>query len=261
MNTAILLIDMQHDFCSPEGSLYVEGAQEDCARVAQFLRNNIEKIDTIHMSMDCHQYFHIAHQSFWKTANGGEVPTLTTITHSDFEEGKYVPVIDSLRPRVEEYLLALESQGRYQLTIWPMHCLIGTKGFSLDEKVWQAANEWEKSRVGNSIDFIIKSRNPLTEHYSAIHAEVPDPFDTTTRTNFQFIEKLQHTDRIIVAGEALSHCVANTLRDLYIYIPPQKFSLITDGTSTIPEFYKNAHNFVETSRELGMKVISSDTIL
>lgn len=261
MSIAVLLIDMQRDFCSPDGALYIQGADADSSRIASFLRNNIQKIDSLHITMDCHQYFHIAHPSFWRTADGSPVEPMTTITHADFAKGTYVPVLDGLRPRVEEYLLSLESLGRYQLTIWPPHCLVGTAGFSVEPVVWEAANEWERSRAGNSIDFVIKSRNPLTEHYSAIHAEVPDPFDSSTRTNFQLIDKLKNADRIFVAGEALSHCVANTLRDLFIYIPPQKFSLIIDGTSTIPAFSRVSDRFMASSRELGMATVNSDIIL
>ncbi len=237
------------------------GAESDCARVVVFLENNAEKIDDIYMTMDCHQFFHIANSSFWKSADGNEIPVNTTITHADFLSGKYTPVIDTLRPRVEDYLLSLESLGRYQLTIWPPHCLIGSWGFSIQQDVWNAVNKWEQRFPGKSVNFIVKSRNPLTEHYSAIRTEVSDPFDATTKTNFALIDNLKKADKIFVAGESLSHSVANTLRDLFIYIIPQRFALLTDCSTTLQIYGKNALNFIESSREIGMTTATSDLIL
>ena len=56
--------------------------------------------------------------------------------------------------------------------------------------------------------------NNLTEWYSAIRAEVPLPADPTTETNSVLIKRLKEADRLIVCGQAMSHCVRFTLQDV-----------------------------------------------
>ena len=61
-NKAILLvIDPQVDFCDPNGSLFVKGADADMKRLATMVRENINLIERINITLDSHQYVHIAH--------------------------------------------------------------------------------------------------------------------------------------------------------------------------------------------------------
>lgn len=261
MSVSLLLIDPQNDFCSSKGSLFVPGAEEDSKRLSAFIEKNVSKFNEIYVTLDCHPYFHIAHPNFWVDRNGKEVEPYTTITHTDFENGVYTPALLGLKPRVDEYLMSLENQGRYQLTIWPPHCVLGSEGFGVFPEVLKSLNSWEKSKAGNSIDYIIKSKNPLTEHYSAIRAEVQDPEDVSTRINYQFIEKLKKDDMIYVCGEALSHCVANTLKDLFVYISPRKVTLIRDCTSSVKGYEKVGDEFVDEYVSKGMNIINSDQLI
>ena len=257
MSVSLLVIDPQNDFCSPSGSLYIPGAEKDSARLAEFVEKNMSKIDSVFVTLDCHPYFHIAHPNFWVDKDGNAPKPFTTITHKDFENGVYTPVVVGLKPRVDAYLMSLESQGRYELTIWPPHCILGTEGFCVYPEVWNSLNNWEKLRPGNSIDYVIKSNSPLTEHYSAVRAEVQDAADNSTKTNYSFIEKLKRTDMIFVAGQALSHCVANTLRDLFIYIQPKKVTLIQDCCSPAKMYEKIGEEFLEEYTSKGMNIITS----
>ena len=261
MNCTLLLIDPQNDFCSEKGTLYVPGAEDDCCHIAEFVSRNVSSIKDICVTLDCHPYFHIAHPCFWVDRDGKNVEPYTTISYKDFDSGKYTPSLISLKPRVDEYLMTLENMGRYQLTVWPPHCLVGTEGSAVFPAVWESINMWEKNNTGNSVNYIYKSRNPMTEHYSAVQAEVQDASDGSTRTNFSLIDRLKKSDRIIVAGEALSHCVANTLRDLFIYIPPKKFALLRDCTSSVKGYEKFSEDFVEELKSKGMEIIKSDFCL
>ena len=257
MKTSLLVIDPQNDFCSPTGSLFVPGAEEDAVRLASFIKNNDAALDEIQVTLDCHPYYHIAHPCFWRDANGNPPAPYTTITHKDFEERRYAPVDRRLDERVDEYLITLESRGRYQLTIWPPHCLLATTGFAVYQPIMDALHGWECAKAGRMITFIEKARNPYTEHYSAIAAEVPDSADPATRTNFALIEKLRDADEVFVAGEALSHCVANTLRDLFTYLEPQKVTLLQDCTSNVAGFEAQGAECVKTFAEKGMNIADS----
>lgn len=261
MNYQLLIIDEQKDFCDPDGMLFVPGAKEDCKRLSSFIEKNVQHFSAVHMTMDSHPFFHIAHPVFWKDENGKQPELYTVITHKDFMAKKYMPVKETLNKRIEEYLLALETHGRYKLTIWPPHCLIGTQGHSLEENVYNAVHKWEMVKPGNTIDFIQKAANPLTEHYSAIQAEVPDPSDPQTRTNFTLIDELKHADKIFVAGEALSHCVANTLNDLFVYIQPSKITLLKDCCSSVSGYEKKGEELLCYFMEQGMNIETSNSSL
>ena len=253
MSNSLLIIDPQNDFCSPEGTLYVPGAKDDCNRLASFIDNNSEKIGSVHVTLDCHPNYHIAHPYFWVDSTGKNPEPYTVITYKDFLDKKFSPVDSSLRRQVEDYLLSLENRGKYNLTIWPPHCLTATWGFCVQEDIWNAIHRWELKHVCKNIDYIKKAANPLTEHYSAIQAEVPDPSDPSTRTNFVLIDKLKEAEKIIVAGQALSHCVANTLRDLTVYIPAYKISVLTDCTSCVSGFEEEGKRFMDEYRSKGMQ--------
>ena len=75
--------------------------------------------------------------------------------------------------------------------------------------------------------------------------------------NFSLINKLKRADRIIIAGEALSHCVANTVQDLSAYIPPSSFVLLRDCTSSVAGFEKVSERFISRMEERGMQCVLS----
>jgi len=261
MSITLLIVDPQNDFCTTDGALFVPGSDKDCSRLASFIRKNSDKIDSIHVTMDTHPAFHISHPCFWRDENGNEVEPFTCITSNDFSEGKFKPAIPALNPRVEDYLVKLESQGKYKHTIWPPHCLIGTSGHNVEVTVIEAIREWERQNPGKNAHFVFKGINPLTEHYSAIQADVVDHEDPDSKTNFSFIDTLKQNDTIIVAGQALSHCVKNTLTDLFVYIPQSKIKVLKDCTSSVPGYETTGKEFLEENVEKGMELITSETTL
>ncbi|MCQ2981565.1 MAG: hypothetical protein MJ178_02330 [Treponemataceae bacterium] len=259
MSTTLLVIDPQNDFSNPKGSLYVPGAAEDCNRLSEFILKNIHNIDDIHVTLDSHLSYHIAHPIFWKDQSGNNPVPYTIITYQDYVDGKYRPVLPELERAAEEYLLALENRGRYSLCIWPLHCILATWGFCVEDQVNNAIHTWEHAHLGKNVNFIRKAANPLTEHYSAIQAEVPDPNDPSTRTNFQLIDRLKESDSIIVAGEALTHCLANTIRDLAVYIPAYRITILTDCTSPVAGFEQLGEDFIKEFKAKGMQFETTET--
>jgi len=261
MKTELLLIDMQYDFCNPKGSLYVPGAEKDCEHVADFIRKNSKSISAVHATLDTHSLYHIAHPVFWKDRNGNPPPAYTMITLDEYRKGLWRPADPSLEKYAEQYISTLESKGRYKLIIWPPHCLIGSAGWTADSKVYDALYEWELEKPGRITDYILKGRCPLTEHYSAIQAEVPVTGDVSTETNTALVAELSKADRIFAAGEALSHCVANTLRDLFKSVSPEKVTLLTDCTSSVKGFEETGTAFVTEYAAKGMKTRSYTDVL
>lgn len=55
----LFCIDMQYDFCDPNGTLYVKGAEGDVDRAALFINKNRTKIEKITSTLDSHYQLHI----------------------------------------------------------------------------------------------------------------------------------------------------------------------------------------------------------
>lgn len=59
-----------------------------------------------------------------------------------------------------------------------------------------------------------KGMNNLTEMYSAVQAEVPLESDIRTGKNEELMAHLKKARKVVVCGQALSHCVNYTTRDV-----------------------------------------------
>ena len=152
MSTHLLVIDPQNDFCdlpadwcpldpvtqSPHGpALPVPGAHRDLLRLSEWMQRQCRRIDGITVTLDSHQQLDIAHPGFWMTAGGDDVRPFQVVTVDDLQQKRIQPRDSSLSEEVQAYVEALESQGRYQLMIWPVHCQIGTWGHNLHDAVWR----------------------------------------------------------------------------------------------------------------------------
>jgi len=113
------------------------------------------------------------------------------------------------------YTRRLAEGGKYDLTIWPYHAMLGGIGHALVPAVEEAFFFHGVARYSNP-EFQVKGDNPLTEHYSMLGPEVtegPDG-DRLGGKNTELIEKLLTFDAVVVAGQAKSHCLAWTIDDL-----------------------------------------------
>ena len=260
-NIQLLIIDPQIDFCDPNGSLSVLGANEDMNRLAAMVDRIGNKISQIRVTLDCHSEVDVAHPPFWVNSNGENPEPFTIISADDVKNGVWKPFIPSLYDRMLKYAETLEAQGNFPLCIWPPHCLIGTAGNAVYPALSDALSRWQRAKPWN-VNFVSKGSNPYTEHYGAIEAEVPDPADNMSQINTQLIQSLIAADTILVAGEAGSHCLKTTVEqiadkfgdDSYI----QKIVLLTDATSAvapIPEadFPAIGQQFIDDMVARGMR--------
>ena len=253
MNIALLIIDPQVDFTDPEiGALYVAGGDADMRRLGDFVIKNSEWIDRIFITMDTHTKLAIFHPMFWQDKDGNRPASFTQITVEDLESGTWKAFHTEMQDIAESYLRKLrDNQRYYPLTVWPEHCRLGTRGWDVNPDLMQALDLWEDSFA--RADYILKGTNPFTEMYSAIRADVIDEQDASTHPNLGLVEDLQKYDYIMVAGEALSHCVANTVRDLITYgVDPTKVVLLTDAMSNVTGFEALGEEFLAEMQALGM---------
>jgi nicotinamidase-related amidase len=206
----------------------------------------------------------VAHPTFWKNSKGEHPKPFTIITSREVKDGVWTPCLPGCFQRMADYVTALEKGGRYPLCIWPPHCLIGGPGATIVPELTRALDEWCSTNL-STIDYVAKGSNPFTEHYSAIQAEVPDPCDPKTSINAEFVRTLMEADLIAVAGEAGSHCLANTVRDIVTQFQDDqlvaKIVLLEDATSPVPGFENLYTQFRDEMTARGMKIATTADFL
>jgi len=264
-NVHLITIDPQNDFCiangpgGEKGALVVAGADADMSRLGTFISKNRKRLSEIHCTVDSHQYVHIAHPAFWVNSKGERPNPFTLISEDDVKNGVWRAYNPKWQGRALNYVETLKKNARYVLVIWPPHCLIGTWGHSIVPVVANALYEWEKDTF-NRVNFVAKGSNLFTEHYSGVQADVPDDQDTSTQLNTALIDALNEAEEIVITGEALSHCVANTIRDIATQFgvdQVQKFTLLEDTSSNVTTFEKMGQDFVKEMLAKGMKITTT----
>ncbi|KST67334.1 cysteine hydrolase family protein [Mastigocoleus testarum] len=228
----LLLIDVQNTFCIPNFELFVggksgNGAVEDNVRLCEFIYRNLGVITNIIPTMDTHTAMQIFHPIFWVNKAGEHpIPAVTNITPDDIIKGtwKINPAVahsitnnnqDLLNKQAYNYVQKLTQNGKYPLTIWPYHSMLGGIGHALVSAVEEAIFFHNLIRESQT-QFELKGNNPLTENYSVLSPEVLEGFDRhpIAQKNTALIEQLLKFDAVIIAGQAKSHCVAWTIEDL-----------------------------------------------
>ena len=288
LKISLLLVDVQNTFCIPDFELYVGGtsgtaAVDDNRRLCHFIYRNLNVITEICPTMDTHQVIQIFHSIFLVNDIGEHPAPYTIVTLEDIEKGvwRFNPEI-SANLQVDEaygqqflrhYARQLKESGKYDLTIWPYHAMLGGIGHALVSAVEEAVFFHSIARQTQP-DFQVKGDNPFTENYSVLSPEVltSPSGEAIAEKNAGFIRKLLDFDAVVIAGQAKSHCVAYTIDDLLneIYIADRKLTekvyLLEDCTSpvVIPgviDYTVQADAAFQKFSEAGMHIVrSSDPI-
>ena len=259
----VLGIDWQVDFCSPTGNLYVAGADADSQRMAKFINRVGPRIEMFHMTLDSHQEVHIAHPIMWRGRDGAHPAPFTTITVDDVRAGTWRASDPMRQAWYLQYVESLKANARYDLMIWPPHCLIGQPGHNIMPEISAALSNWSKSRL-RMVNYVTKGSHPDTEHYSAMQADVPVPTDPSTKLNTNFLKFLQRADRLIITGQASSHCVANTVRDIAANFSSdevRKFTIVKDLMSPVPPAKGLADKFLVDMAAMGVTIVDDSSTL
>jgi nicotinamidase-related amidase len=251
----LLIVDGQVDFCEG-GALPVTGATKDLERVSKMIDKHGEVIDDIELTMDSHYHVHIGHSCWWRDSSGASPKPYTLITAEDVKNGKWRPVRDDWKDWASEYIQKLN-----QMVIWPDHCIIGSRGQKILPVLFDAVTRWEHKYTAIA-PRTTKGSNPFTEHFSAVKACVERHDDAGTRMNGTFVGNLKQYDTILISGEALSHCVANTIRDVAAEFSDdqvKKFVLLEDASSSVAGYEALSQKFVDDMVKKGMQISRTDT--
>lgn len=281
---ALVAVDVQNTFCVPEYELFVggrsgTGAVDDNRRLCEFIYRNLDVITQIFPTMDTHQAMQIFHAIFLVNDKGEHPAPYTLVSEDDVKQGvwKFNPHIASsleLDPEYGQrhllhYTEALKKGGKYTLTIWPYHAMLGGIGHALVAAVEEAIFFHAVARYSQP-SFQIKGNHPLTEHYSALGPEVVDGPDgePIAEKNNRLVDKLLSFDAVVIAGQAKSHCVAWTIEDLLAAITrrdpklAQKVYLLEDCSSPVVvpgviDYTEEAEAAYRRFAEAGMHVVRS----
>lgn len=291
VKVGVLAIDVQNTFCHPSGELFVAGmsgtgAVDDSRRLVEFLYRNLGVISGIDCTLDTHRMYAVFHPSFLVDEQGNHPAPFTQVTNAEVKAGAWKPSpfmasalginLMAAERHLLHYTAELEGAGRYALTIWPYHGVLGDKGHNLVSGLAEVANFHGLVR-GAQPGFEIKGTNPLVENYSVLGPEVTRLYNgSAVERNTRFIEKLLKYDVLVITGQAKSHCVAWTIDDLLGDIAAtdpalaRKVYLLEDCTTPIVvkdpatgavvyDYGPDADAAFDKFRNAGMHVVQSTT--
>ena len=280
----LVLVDVQNTFCVPEFELYVggrsgTGAVDDNRRLSEFIYRNLAILSRITLTLDTHQAMQIFHSMFLVDEYGEHPPPLTLVTADAVEAGKWRfnrALADSLgvdpqqgHDHLEYYTRQLRERGKFDLTIWPYHAMLGGIGHALVSGIEEAVFYHTVARQSQP-QFVLKGDSPFTEHYSAIGPEVAEgPYGAQFGSrNEHFIRMVEEYDAVLFAGQAKSHCVAWTVEDTLADIQSRdpalasKVYLLEDCCSPVVvpdviDYSEQADRAFERFSAAGMNVVQS----
>ena len=121
-------------------------------RIVKLIDDNQDKINHIIVSLDTHQAMHIAHPLFWLDADGNHPNPFTIIKRGDVPT-KWKVSRPEFTAWADHYLQSLEEDARFELCIWPPHCLIGSAGHGVVPKLLESLHRWASARH-RAIDYV-----------------------------------------------------------------------------------------------------------
>jgi nicotinamidase/pyrazinamidase len=268
---ALVLVDYQHDFVDPSGTLSVPGAQDDIARFLTWFYTYAHKITRVYASLDTHLPLQIFYPSWWKNPRTGENPEpLTIITEEDVMNEAWVPVFPGEQDWSVSYVRQLKLQAKKDLMIWPYHTMEGTLGHMLSAPISEAI-AWHSVARKTQPSHITKGRTRRTEYYGIFGPEVFDPEDASSALNVALLEEIINHHRVYIAGEAKSHCVLESTRQIVGHFANRpellsRLNILKDSTSSVRhptvDFDAMAEEELGAMKQMGVNlVLSTDPVV
>jgi hypothetical protein len=286
-----------------KGALPIPGALEDSLRISELIRKRWYAFDEIFVVQDTHFKQHISHKWFWKRGPNNTTPSAdlvlgsypadyTEIRHRDIVNKVWVPVNDSMYAYCVHYTYELERRQRFTHKIWPDHCIVGaapsrdtgvtlthpnhidfddnfmSTGCHIIGPVRDAISHWRRhwliqERARKEASVLHIGANMYTEMYSALRAEVEDARDPMTSMNQSLLSALHGTRNVYICGQALSHTVNYTIRDLTeAWLgSAADITLLIDGASSVPGFEDVSSSLLSDMRASGMQLKSCEEVI
>jgi nicotinamidase-related amidase len=286
LRVCLVAVDVQNTFCIPGFELFVggrsgTGAVDDNRRLCEFVYRNLDTITRIVPTLDTHRAMQIFHAIWLVDEEGRHPEPYTLISSADVLSGRWrvnpgaAEAVgfdpEQTQRQLLHYVGSLEGSGKYHLTIWPYHAMLGGIGHALVSAVEEAVFFHGIARL-SSPEFQVKGDSSLTEHYSVLGPEVTEGPEgqLLAPLNSTLVDELFAFDAVVIAGQAKSHCVAWTIADLLDSALlrekglTEKVYLLEDCTSPVVvpgavDYTDEADAAFARFAEAGMNVVRSDT--
>lgn len=275
---ALIIVDGQWDFCAtPDmgATLSVPGSLDDMGRLISFIYRNAENLNTIYPSYDTHKLIMIFFKKWWAYQdNLKEHPGDYTMIGLnprgeavDLNQNRRVVPLYDIDWSLKKYLPMLKVAGshNYDLTIWPYHTIEGTQGHNLVPALAEALAFFSAAR-NSQIQTLVKGTIPQVEHYGIFGPEVEYPGQYGGGLATDILTAVSRFDLVYVAGEAKSHCVLSSMRQLVEQFKTQpnvlkKIRFLTDCTSSVQvpgvDFDGLANAELTEMARLGVQLVKS----
>ena len=297
MSYTLLCIDPQIDF-HEGGSLAVGGAKKDSERLIQLITSKPPAKSVVSLDTHTPNHIgHAAFWVDASGNNPSPFTTLqesddgTCIIYADKLNSQeitvYTPVDKGLTTWANYYVKHLPDTGRARMFIWPNHCIEGTNGHLVHPPLKKAFDNLE-----TPVQYHMKGQNEATEMYSIFAAELPveknsangapprlysgelptqdTGLSTTedvasgsylkTDDNTALVDYLADGGfPIVVCGQALSHCVNWSTRDLKRLLGSRtnRIILLRDCSSAVGGFEEQANAFLKWCDENEVAVMTA----
>jgi len=296
MSYTLLIIDPQRDF-HEGGSLAVAGATADSRNIVKLL--NAKAPAKVIVSLDTHTPTHVGHHRFWVDKDGNNpnpftpmsVESATIISRAGAVVTEWMPARAELKDWATFYVKNLPENGRGAMLVWPDHCLEGTPGHEVFPEL-----KAKLDTLTVPVEYHMKGQNEASEMYSLFAAELPVekyelapkdlytgvlPTQATslstsgdnatgaflqTTDNEALVERLAEGSLpIVVCGEALSHCVNWSTRDLYRILRSKGLDnpiiVLRDASSAVGGFESAVGEFMTWCDTNGVRATTVDEFI
>lgn len=232
---SLMIIDPQNDFCDHRGSLYVDGAFADIKRLATLIAKSGGHYTDIFISLDSHDVTAIFHPGFWRGEGEKQPAPYTAVTREDFARGKWRASSPENQRRAAGTFKIMAEKGLDSIMVWPEHCVVSTWGHRVSDTLREALSIWREA-TGGAARYIFKGENPYTDQLSVF--EGLDDSYPETAFNETLFGRLAGGDSVTFAGEALSHCVGESVLSYMKRLggEKQRVLLLTDCSSPVGGF-------------------------
>src|SRR5918996_1841164 len=136
----LLAVDVQNTFCTPGFELFVAGrsgtaAIDDNRRLCEFVYRNLGIVTQILPSLDTHSAMQVFHAIWLVDEHGNHPAPYTLVSAADVETGRWRmnPAVAAAlgvdrgyaQRHLAHYTRRLAEGGKYDLTVWPYHAMLG----------------------------------------------------------------------------------------------------------------------------------------
>lgn len=255
-NNAVIFVDVQNCF---ENELPIFGASLNLDQVIDQLNYDITNISYIAVIKDSHTGKEINNRFNWINSTGHHPDEYDIIQYEDIGKKWWATSVSlEYAKYYSKYLLY---QTKYPIITWPNHCISGTNGNDIDNRVKDFISNWEKSS-NNSAIYLEKGLNLYSEQYGIL-PEARFPIVMRDKNIIHVINEIIHIvsnyKSINIIGDKFSHStfyIENDINEIlynWLKFPLEKRPIITTNFNNSEKFVniniKNTFNLIKEKIE------------